>query len=66
MTDMILFPSSSFDHEKPDEDFQKEYAAAVSSGLFEAVLFDYDAWFLEDKLVVRNAPAEERSAVYRG
>ncbi len=66
MTDMILFPSSSFDTEKPDEDFQKEYAAAVSSGLFEAVLFDYDAWFQEDKLVVRNAPAEERSAVYRG
>ncbi len=66
MADMILFPSSSFEPNKPDEDFQKEYEAAVSSGQFEVALFDYDAWFLEDRLVVRNAPAEERSAVYRG
>ena len=66
MVDLILFPSSFFDTSKVDEDLQKEYDAALSTGFFDTVLFGYDQWFNEDRLVVRGKPDRERSAVYRG
>ncbi len=66
MVDFILFPSSFFSVTKVDEDLQKEYDAVLATGLFEVALFGYDKWFNEDKLVIRNVPEEERSAVYRG
>lgn len=66
MVDFILFPSSFFSVTKVDEDLQKEYDAVLATGLFEVALFGYDKWFNEDKLVIRNVPKEERSAVYRG
>ncbi len=66
MAEMLLFPSSSFDPGKVDEDLQKEYEAAHATGLFRLALFDYDGWFLEDRLIVRGAPHTETSAVYRG
>lgn len=66
MLDIILFPSSFSSVTKVDEDLQKEYDAVLATGLFEVALFGYDKWFQEDKLVVRDAPKEERLAVYRG
>ncbi|MBR4749162.1 MAG: ATP-grasp domain-containing protein [Abditibacteriota bacterium] len=66
MAEMILFPSSSFDPKRVDEDLQREYEAAGATGLFGLALFDYDGWFLEDRLIVRGAPETETSAVYRG
>ena len=63
---MILFPSSYLSITKVDEDLQNEYDAAVSTGLFDIALFGYDKWFSEGKLVVKNAPEEEHTAVYRG
>ena len=64
--DLILFPSSYFSLDRPDEDLQTEYDAAYATGLFDVALFGYDKWFQEGKLVVRNAPAERRLAVHRG
>lgn len=66
MVDTILFPSAFYQMDKVDEDLQREYDAVVSSGLFDVVIFAYDQWFNEDKLVIKNVPAEGRSAVYRG
>ena len=66
MVDIILFPSSFFDTTKVDEDLQAEYDAVMSTGLFQIVLFGYEQWFNEGRLVVNGAPDEMRSAVYRG
>lgn len=66
MVDMIVFPSSFFSVSKVDEDLQKEYDAVIETGLFEVVLFGYEKWFDEDKLVLQNAPEKEHLAVYRG
>ena len=66
MVDLILFPSSFSDLAKVDEDLQKEYEAVLATGLFDVALFGYYQWFHEDRLVIRNAPEAERTAVYRG
>ena len=51
---------------KVDEDLQQEYDAVMETGLFKVVLFGYEKWFDEDKLVLKDAPEEEHLAVYRG
>lgn len=66
MVNIILFPSSFFDINRVDEDLQAEYDAAVSTGLFDIALFGYDKWFNEGRLIIRNAPDEMCTAVYRG
>ncbi len=66
MVDLIVFPSSYFDVAKVDEDLQKEYEAVLATGLFDVVIFGYDKWFNEDKLIIRNTPENEHDAVYRG
>ena len=66
MVDLILFPSSFFSISKVDEDLQAEYDAVKTTGLFDIILFGYDKWFNEDKLVIKDIPEEERTAVYRG
>ena len=66
MVEVILFPSGFYDVNRVDEDLQKEYDAAVSTGLFEIVLFGYEKWFHEEKLVLNNAPSVRKKAVYRG
>lgn len=66
MVDTILFPSSFFNISKVDEDLQAEYDAVISTGLYQIVLFGYDQWFNEGRLVVNGAPDEMRLTVYRG
>ena len=66
MIDMILFPSSYSSIMTVDEDLQNEYDAAISTGLFDTILFSYDKWFNEGQLIIRKAPDRERFAVYRG
>lgn len=66
MVDLILFPSDFFSINKVDGDLQAEYDAAVSTGLFDIALFNYDKWFSEGRLIIKGAPEEMRQAVYRG
>lgn len=66
MVNIILFPSGFFDVNRVDEDLQAEYDAAVSTGLFDIALFGYDKWFNEGRLIIRSAPDEMCTAVYRG
>lgn len=66
MVDLILFPSGFFSIGKVDEDLRQEYDAVMNTGLFDVALFDYDKWFNEGKLTVKDAPDEEHLAVYRG
>lgn len=38
----------------------------METGLYEVVLFGYDKWFNEGKLLLKYAPEERHMAVYRG
>ncbi|MDE7203346.1 MAG: ATP-grasp domain-containing protein, partial [Lachnospiraceae bacterium] len=62
----ILFPSSFFDVCKVDEDLQAEYDAVQNTGLYDVILFGYEKWFHQGKLVLTTEPAEAVNAVYRG
>lgn len=66
MLNIILFPSSYFYPRRVDEDLQTEYDAVLETGLFEVILFEYNAWFNEGKLKLTNVPEEMSNAVYRG
>ncbi len=66
MVDLILFPSSFFSTKKVDKDLQSEYDAVSSTGLYDTILFGYDKWFNEDKLVLSETPATMRKAIMRG
>ncbi len=66
MVDMILFPSSYFGITKVDEDLQAEYEAAKATGLYNSILFGYDAWFNESILKINDKPEKMSVAVYRG
>ena len=66
MVSTILFPSSFFDVRKVDEDLQAEYDAVLNTGLFDVILFGYEKWFDQGKLVLTKEPSEKTCAVYRG
>lgn len=62
----ILFPSSYFTIKEVDEDLQTEFEAVLSAGLYDVVLFSYDKWFNEGKLVLNRQIDSPVSAIYRG
>ncbi|MDE6519059.1 MAG: ATP-grasp domain-containing protein [Ruminococcus sp.] len=66
MQKTILFPSSYFSSREVDEDLQKEYNAVKETGLFDIIIFGYDKWFNEGKLVLSRTPDLPCSAVMRG
>ncbi len=66
MMNTIIFPSSYFDINKVDEDLQQEYQAALSTGLFDIVIFSYDKWFNDGVLKLNRAVESMTLAVYRG
>ena len=60
----LLFPSSYFSINKVDEDLIDEYNAAKLAG-FDIVLFSYEKWFNNSKLVLNNN-VEDCNIIYRG
>ncbi len=66
MIKTILFPSSFFNSKKVDEDLQAEYDAVIATGLFDVIIFGYEKWFNQGKLVLNKIPAEMTKVVYRG
>lgn len=62
----ILFPSDYFDPKKVDPDLKQEYDAALQTGLFNFILFDYDKYLETGKLTVRPLPEAPCQAIYRG
>lgn len=64
----LLFPGSYMDYRKIDEDMQEEYRAAVETGLYHTILFNYDEWVAGGSLRMteREASSETYCAVYRG
>lgn len=62
----LLYPSSYTDYRVVEEDMQDEYTAALETGLFQIVLFNYDHWLLGDRLRMTKPAFETDIAVYRG
>ena len=65
-TDLIIFPSSYFSANEIDEELTAEYNSAIDTGLFDTVLFSYDKWFNNGKLLLNKDFTEMHYAVYRG
>ena len=63
---LLLFPSDYFDSSIVDADMRKEYEAAMETGLFDIILFDYDAWFNNGRLRLNKSLETMRRAIYRG
>lgn len=66
MKQTILFPSGFFDVCRVDEDMEAEYEAVAATGLYHVVLYEYEQWFHEGRLVLHNKPSYPVEAVYRG
>lgn len=62
----ILFPSSYSDGKRVDEDLINEYEAAVNTGIWDIMFFDYDKWFSEGRLVLSRTAEKPAWAVHRG
>ena len=62
----LLFPSDYFNRNEVDQDMKKEYDAAMTTGLFDVLLFGYDEWFNENRLVLSNESEATTDVVYRG
>ncbi len=61
---IIIFPASYFCKDKVDEQFKKEYDAVCATEKLNIVLFSYDKFIGENKLILNNDFKGE--AVYRG
>lgn len=66
MVKTIILPSSYFDRRKVDEDLEQEYAAALSTGLYDIIIFGYEDWFVNGRIWLTHRPDHETEAVYRG
>lgn len=62
----LLFPSDYFSDKMIDPDLKKEYDAVMENGQFNVVLFSYDKWFNENKLLLNKNIYEPCNAIYRG
>lgn len=65
MKTIIIFPSDYFNKRKPDNELCGEYNSALSAG-FDVVIFSYDDWFSNRKLVLDFIPENNVQAIYRG
>ncbi len=66
MVNLVIFPSGYYDVKKVDEDLKKEFEAVLSTELFDVIIFGYDKWFNESKLILSDKPDTLRKAIYRG
>lgn len=66
MVNIILFPSSYFDIKKVDEDLIQEYEGVCETELFDTIIFGYEKWFNDNKLVLTSIPEKKQKAIYRG
>lgn len=64
--DLIIFPSSSINKKKVDEDLYEEYVGCNNTNLFNTIIFSYDNWFNKRKLVLSSNPQTTKKAIYRG
>lgn len=62
---VILFPSSYLNSRKPDEEYEREYTAAVDNG-FDGVLFDQEKWDRERVVSINESLVSENISIYRG
>ena len=62
----ILFPGSFMNYRDIDEDMKEEYVAALDTGLFDIILFNYDEWLAGEKIRLKQTGDISQKTVYRG
>lgn len=62
----LLLPGSFMNYREIEEDMREEYLAAIETGLFRTVLFNYDEWLAGDGLRIRLDGMISNPVVYRG
>lgn len=62
----LLLPGSFMNYREIEEDMREEYLAAIETGLFQTVLFNYDEWLAGDCLRIRSDGMISNPVVYRG
>ena len=62
----LLYPGSFLNYREIEEDMREEYLAAMETGLFRTVLFNYDEWLAGDGLRIRSDGMISNPVVYRG
>lgn len=62
----LLYPGNFSDYRSIEEDMREEYAAALDTGLFQVILFNYDEWLAGDRLRMSKRDAIANSVIYRG
>lgn len=62
----LLYPSSFSDYRSVEEDMREEYAAALDTGLFQVILFNYDEWLAGDRIRMTKQDVITDNVIYRG
>lgn len=62
----ILFPGGYLNYQRVDDDMQNEYQVAEGTGLYNVILFNYDAWLAGEKLRLTDQHEISNPVLYRG
>ena len=62
----LLYPCSFSDYRSVEEDMREEYAAALDTGLFQVILFNYDEWLAGDRIRMTKQDVITDNIIYRG
>ena len=62
----VLFPGGFMNYRTIDNGMEEEYEAAVNTGCFNVILFNYDEWLAGDRLKLSTVDDISGKVVYRG
>ena len=62
----LLYPGNYIDYRSIDEDMKEEYSAALDTGLFQIMLFNYDGWVAGEHIRVTKPDHVIGDVIYRG
>ena len=62
----LLYPGSCMDYRDVEKDMHEEYSAALDTGLFQVVLFNYDEWLAGDRFRMTKPAEPADMVIYRG
>lgn len=62
----IVFPGSFDNYREIEPDMSGEYSAAIETGLYNVLLFNYDEWLAGDRFRITGTDNNQSDAIYRG
>lgn len=62
----LLYPGNYMDYRSVEEDMKEEYTAALNTGLFQILLFNYDEWLAGERFRMTKLDQIDGDVIYRG